>query len=114
MLGETNKVECYYQIADIFLLPSMREGMPNVVLEAMASKLCCIVSNLEYARDLIKNGTGFKININDKDQFWRTMNRAAADDNLRNEIGENARRVIENNYNLQNVAKKYIELYQRL
>jgi glycosyltransferase involved in cell wall biosynthesis len=114
LIGETNNVECYYQIADFFLLPSRREGMPNVVLEAMASKLCCIVSNLEYAKDIIKNGTGFKIDINDKDRFWRTINRVAVDDNLRDEIGKNSKRAIEKNYKIECIAKKYAELYSKL
>jgi glycosyltransferase involved in cell wall biosynthesis len=114
LLGETKDVEYYYQIADLFILPSRREGMPNVVLEAMASKLCCIVSNLEYTNDLIKNGTGFKIDINDTEQFWRTINKAAADDNIRNEIGKNAKRLIEKNYKIQSIANKYADLYRKL
>jgi glycosyltransferase involved in cell wall biosynthesis len=50
----------YYQAADLLLLPSFKEGLPNVVLEAMACGLPCVAASASGSRELIVNGvTGF-------------------------------------------------------
>nr|WP_300818005.1 glycosyltransferase family 1 protein [uncultured Acetatifactor sp.] len=45
-LGKTSEVQCYLQTMDVFVLPSLHEGMPLVLVEAQASGLPCIVSDV--------------------------------------------------------------------
>ena len=45
-----------YALHDIYLLPSYTEGCPNSVLEALASGLFCITTNVGALNDIIKNG----------------------------------------------------------
>lgn len=45
-----------YQQADIFVLPSIEEGMPNVLLEAMACGLPVVATNVAGSRELVKHG----------------------------------------------------------
>lgn len=56
--------------SDVFLLTSLREGLPRSVMEAMACGLPCIVSDIRGNRDLIDDNLGgFIIDVNDKHQL---------------------------------------------
>ena len=58
LLGFRKDVAELYKAADIYLLPSMREGLNVSVIEAMSSGLPCIVSDIRGNRDLIDDGKG--------------------------------------------------------
>lgn len=55
-LNEGNSVAQYLQLCDIFLLPSLWEGMPNALLEAMACQCCCIASDAGGIPEAIEHG----------------------------------------------------------
>ena len=61
-LGYRKDVFEIYRIADIFVFPSIREGMPVALMEAMASNLPVICSNIRGNRELIKNDFGGRLN----------------------------------------------------
>ena len=56
-VGQKNKKEIvpFYQNADLFILPSAKEGMPNVVLEAMACGLPIIMTPCEGSKELVQD-----------------------------------------------------------
>ncbi len=54
--GHRTEVEPYYRAADVFVLPSTVEGMPNALLEAMASGLPCLATRISGCEDLIDEG----------------------------------------------------------
>ena len=56
LLGYRKDVSELYKCADLFVHPSLREGLPVVLMEAIASKINCICSNIRGSRDLVKNG----------------------------------------------------------
>ena len=56
--GAVQDVAPYLHAADLFCLPSWREGMPNSILEAMASGLVCIAPISAGALDLLEDGAG--------------------------------------------------------
>ena len=60
-LGYRKDVFEIYRIADIFVFPSIREGMPVALMEAMASNLPVICSNIRGNRELIKNDFGGRL-----------------------------------------------------
>ena len=109
------KVEEFYGAADIFILPSHNEGMPNVVLEAMASGLPCVVTRISGTTDLIAHSvTGMLFDVNDERSFLDALNPLARDGGLRNDIGARARERIGEQYSSARVADRYIQLYHEI
>ena len=53
MPGYSDNMPWIYRNADIFVFPSVREGMPVAVMEAMAAGLACVVSDIRGCRELI-------------------------------------------------------------
>ncbi len=80
--------------ADILLLSSDHEGMPNVVLEAMSAGVPPVVTRVNAVADLIEHGkTGF-IADHDADELARHVVRLASDSRLRHQVGERARSAV--------------------
>ncbi len=103
-----------YQSADIFILPSRREGLPSVVLEAMACALPSIVSNLGYTKELIQSDNGFVFALEEPDTIWTKINEWAQDQAVRERIGKQARGFIEQHYSLEIAREQYLQLYHSL
>ncbi len=89
-----------YASADVFVFPSTTDTFGNVVLEAQASGLPVIVSDLGGPKELVEDGTtGLVTKALDVDDFARAINRLASDAALRARMGETARRrVIDRNW----------------
>ncbi len=113
ILEDVSDIERYYRAADIFILPSHGEGMPNVVLEAMASGLLCITTRVSGTVDLIRDGeTGFTYTLNDSDDLKIAISRGL--ENHEKSVQTNSRLFIEGRYGLQTVAKRYEDIYREL
>lgn len=89
LAGFRSDVTEIYKCCDIFAFPSKREGLPVSVIEAMASGLPCIVSDIRGNNDLVKeNENGFlytPLNISD---FADGINSLAKNEDLRNSLAE--------------------------
>ena len=82
----------HYRWADLLCLPSFEEGMPNVVLEAMASGLPTIGSDVYGLRDLVQpGGTGLLVGPGDACGIAGALERLAAEPELVRQMGERAR-----------------------
>lgn len=101
--------------ADIFVLPSRREGMSNALMEAMLRGLPCVATNISGSADLITGGVnGLLVPAGDV-----TSLAAAIEFMLRNpedakRMGNMAKNTIEEKCNMNTVANQYYDLYKML
>ncbi len=96
--------------SEVFILPSLYEGNPKALLEAMACGLPAIGTNVTGIRDLIKHGvTGFLCDAN-SDSIRAAIKYLISKADLRGRLGRNARAEIENNYSLDRVLEKEVTL----
>lgn len=113
--GKIENPELFMQCADIFILPSHSEGLPNVLLEAASCGLPLITTNIGGSREIvIENQNGFIIPINSPLDISDKINTMILEDLKREKFGKRSRQHIENNYSLDFVGNKYIELYNFL
>lgn len=114
--GVTSRVPDYLRIADIFVFPSKREGIPNAVLEAMGSGLPCIVSELDgIVYDMIKHDlNGIVVSDDDPKQYALAIQCLLSDPSRAQALGKAARQKIEERFSLVGVAREYIDYYQNL
>lgn len=94
-LGFRNDMKELMKISDIFLFTTLQEGLPRSMMEAMATGLPCIASNIRGNVDLIKDGKGgYLCNSNDVEKISDKINLLADNKNLRKNMG---------NYNLKEI-----------
>ena len=103
----------YYQLSDIFVLPSYSEGMPNVLLEGMSSGLACISSNIPGVNDIIKNNhDGILIRPGSEEDLTREIEGLLQVRSKIKIIGDRARLKIVNNFSLNSTTNKYLEAFK--
>jgi len=112
-INYTDSIEDMYRLADIFILPSTNEGMPNVVLEAMASGLPCLVSSTSGTEDLINGNNGILFNTAQRVSFHQGMEKLH-NRGVRLSTGAKARESVEARYSIGHVADTYMELYEEM
>ena len=112
----TDAIERFYRAADVFVLPSVREGLPNALLEAMATGLACISTDLEgVTSTLIAHGhNGLLVPVDDGAALEAALGRVTADPVSAARMGAEARRTIDAHYDLAQVSEQYFDAYQSL
>jgi glycosyltransferase involved in cell wall biosynthesis len=101
--------------ADIFVLPSLSEGMSNVLLEAMACGLPVIATHVGGNSDLIKDRhNGLLIPPEDSMRLSEALLELLEDYALAQRLGKEARKTVEGSYSINHIVDKYVELYSRL
>lgn len=106
----------YYQAADIMVFPTRNEGLPNVLLEAMACGLPTIISHLAGATDLVIDDgkNGFLVPVEDCTAVANKVKLLIQDSNLRTRLGSNAREYVVKNHAFETWETKLARSYRRL
>jgi glycosyltransferase involved in cell wall biosynthesis len=89
--GEQDELAAFYSIFDIFVFPTLWEGLPFVLLEAMASRLPIICSALPNLMEVIKpNVSALTIDPRDMDDLFQKISSLYQNQNMREFIAQNA------------------------
>jgi glycosyltransferase involved in cell wall biosynthesis len=102
-----------FQKANLFVMPSRHEGMPNALLEAMASGLPAIATQIAGNEELIKEGkTGLLIPSEDSITLRSTLRDILEDDKRRKRMGQAAQQRAKTLYNWEIVSEAYLQLIE--
>jgi glycosyltransferase involved in cell wall biosynthesis len=97
------------------VLPSYREGLPKVILEAMAMSKPCITTNVTGCRDAVDADCAFLAEVgNSKDLQQQMEQFLLLDKKVKNEMGKNARKRAENVFAYEIVADKYLQIILKI
>jgi glycosyltransferase involved in cell wall biosynthesis len=101
--------------ADLFVLPSVAEGMSNSLLEAMATGLPCLASAIGGNIDLLEPGEAGLLIPADSPEAWaEAIIRVLIDRDLADRLGKAARARVEAEFSIEAVVDRYQELYRTL
>ena len=101
--------------ADCFALCSKVEGVPGVILEAGSQKIPSISTNVGGVKEvLVDNETGFIIENFDKKEFALKLIQLVGDKELNSKMGNNAFKLVVEEFNPEKNAKKFENLYEAL
>lgn len=114
-LGFREDVPILLQIVDIVVIPSRMEGLPFVLLEAMAAGVPVVASGLECLKEVICHGeNGFLIPVGDGVALAETLESLLRNRNSWAEIGQRARETVVQRFNLQTMLDRTEDLYRTL
>jgi len=113
-LFPNNKLPEILNTYPIFILPSIAEGNPKVLLEAMSCGIACIGSNIRGIKNIIKHKENGFLCETDSNSIKDAIVELYNDENLRNKIGKNARKFILDNCSLELITEKEYSFYQEI
>jgi len=105
----------YFRIADIFIRPSRSEGLGNSFLEAMAAGIPVIGTLVGGIADFLHDGrTGFIVPVDDPEAIAGKMHYIIGNSNVRNQVVQEASRLILDNYSWDMISKMFRNIFNKL
>ena len=112
-LGCRNDTEALYSAADIFILPSRKEGLPMVLLEAMSAGLPIIATDVGGVSEAIRDGeSGLLIPPESPQVMAKAMIKLANDKSMRDSLSQAARARFEERYDISRMVNQYDRLFR--
>lgn len=114
-VGQINDVRPLLIQSTLVVLPSLFEGMPMSVLEALAAGRAVVATNVDGTSEVVLDGfTGFLVPPQDPDQLAQKIVHLLQDRSLREIFGRNGQERVKAEFSLERMAKAYCELYKQL
>ena len=103
----------HYAAASVVALSSVNEGMPNVLLEAMAMGIACVGTAVGGVPEVIRNGrTGFVVPKKDPEALAQAIGELVENKELRKRFGEAGRQAALEEHSLESVAARHAEVME--
>lgn len=113
-MGWQKDIRPFLAASDVFVFPSYREGFPNVVIQAGAMGLPCLVSDINGCNEIIEEGVnGCIIPSQDQQALYEAMEKLL-DTELRETLRQQARPQIANRYERKVLWKELLQFYRSL
>ncbi|MGI9527094.1 MAG: glycosyltransferase family 4 protein [Weeksellaceae bacterium] len=114
-VGWQDNIKPFLSVSDCFVFPSHREGFPNVVLQACAMELPCIVTDISGSNEIIRNGeNGLVIPTKNPRALVESMNSLLCQPELRKKFSQEARKCIEDKFEQTMVWEALKKEYDKL
>ena len=110
MPGFRTDVAEFYKMADLFVFPSLREGIPGAIMEAVATGVTVIASDIRGIRDIITDPE-YRFSPTDADELSKLIERTVSRDNRNN---QEINYMNLSPYSFDNVVKELEEIYEGL
>lgn len=115
MAGDRDDVAELMQLMDVFVLPSLAEGISNTVLEAMATGLPVIATNVGGNPELISEGeNGLLVKVGDEQGLAEAIGELVDNPGLRAEMGKKGISQVKSIFNWQRAVNEYLGVYDEL
>jgi glycosyltransferase involved in cell wall biosynthesis len=115
VLGHRDDMPEVYDDSDVAALPSYHEGLPRFLLEAAATGLPLVASDIPGCRDVVRDGVnGFLVPPADTGALADALEKLCRDAQLRARLGAAARRTALEAFPEQRSTERYLELYREL
>ncbi len=114
LLGNKSNVNDYLNTADIFVSSSLWEGLPTVILEAMACQLPVVATDVGGTREMVKEAcSGFLIEPENPQVLSDKIDRLLSSPQ-KEKMGEQGREVVKGEFSLETMVDNYQKLYLNL
>lgn len=114
-LGNRSDIKEILKISDIFVLATEGEGMSNAIMEAMASGLTVITTDIPENRELVEHErTGILVPTEDSSSLAKAIEDLLGDGQRRKNLGENSKRNISKNFGAEIVVSKLTGFFDEL
>lgn len=117
LIGFIDEIELcsYYASCDIFVFHSLYEAFGIVLVEAMASGVPVVSTQVGAIPEVVRDKrTGILVQPSDSNALANAIIELIENENLRKKMGTEGRKIIEKEYNWENIAKKYENVYYNL
>lgn len=112
-LGHRDDMQFLLQQADVVVLPSYREGVPRILVEAAACGLPLVAADVPGCRDIVRHGmNGFLVPVRDSGALARAIETLLADDDLCLKMGEVSRKIACEEFSEERVISETLEVYR--
>ena len=112
-MGHVDNIKEIYENVDLVILPSWREGLSKILIEASAMEKPIITTNTPGCRDIIENGVnGLLVNINSPEEIEKAIIVIMRNFSQAQKFGKNARKTVVNNFDVSLINKQTLELYE--
>ena len=111
---DSQRLTALYSQTDVFVLPSLAEGIPMVLMEAMALEIPCVAPRISGIPELIEHGVdGLLFAVADVDELCQAVRTFLDSAELRNGIGKKAREKVLREYDMARNTARFAALVEK-